>query len=72
MKLDEVRAIAISLGANPGKPSITGTIRAIQLAEGNFDCFGSADNCECDQVGCRWREDCFIYGGVNCSGEQRH
>jgi hypothetical protein len=35
-------------------------IRAIQRAEGNFDCYGTATEEECDQEGCLWREDCFV------------
>ena len=34
--------------------------RAIQRAEGNFDCFGTAADGVCDQDRCLWREDCFI------------
>ena len=33
-------------------------IKAIQRAEGNFDCFGTAAN-YCDQMDCAWREDCI-------------
>jgi hypothetical protein len=34
-------------------------IKAIQIKEGNFDCFATAYGGVCDQTGCRWREDCF-------------
>jgi len=34
-------------------------IRAIQRAEGNIDCFGTAAEEECSQEGCLWREECF-------------
>jgi hypothetical protein len=34
-------------------------IRAIQRAEGNFDCFGTAAEEECSQEECLWREECF-------------
>lgn len=34
-------------------------VRAVQRAEGNFDCFGTAVEGECDQEDCMWREDCF-------------
>ena len=34
-------------------------IHAIQLEEGNFNCFASAFFGECDQVGCIWKNDCF-------------
>lgn len=33
-------------------------VRAIQKAEGNFDCFGTATNL-CDQMACCWRSDCL-------------
>jgi hypothetical protein len=33
-------------------------IKAIQIAEGYFDCFGSAIN-SCDQVNCIFRKDCL-------------
>jgi len=34
-------------------------IRAIQRAEGNFECFGTAVSGNCDQMNCLWREDCL-------------
>jgi len=33
-------------------------VKAIQKAEGNFDCFGTATN-YCDQMACCWRSDCL-------------
>lgn len=33
-------------------------IRAIQTAEGNFPCFGTAKD-YCDQMSCSWRGDCL-------------
>jgi len=33
-------------------------IKAIQRAEGNFDCFGTASN-YCDQMSCLFRQDCL-------------
>jgi len=59
VKMDEIRNIAKSLGINPGKLSKTELIKHIQTDEGNFDCFATACNGECDQPGCLWREDCF-------------
>lgn len=57
---NEVRARAKALGVKQprgaNKPTL---VRLIQLAEGNFDCFGKAENGECDQTDCLWREDCF-------------
>jgi hypothetical protein len=34
-------------------------IRSIQLAEGNFPCFGTATAGLCDQTNCLWRVDCL-------------
>ncbi len=59
MKLNEVRAIAKAYGIAPGKLPKPGVIKLIQSAEGNFDCFATAQNGECDQTSCLWRDDCF-------------
>lgn len=59
MKLAEVSAIAKSQNISPGKLTKKQLIKAIQAAEGNFDCFATARNDECDQVNCCWRLDCF-------------
>jgi len=59
MTIQEVRSMAKSKGvktANTMKK--TDIIRAIQLSEGNFDCFGRASSGYCDQSGCGWKEDC--------------
>lgn len=34
-------------------------IRAIQRAEENQDCFGSAWRFDCQQFNCCWRQDCL-------------
>ena len=34
-------------------------IRAIQEAEGNFPCFGTARDGHCDREDCAWKEDCL-------------
>jgi len=59
MKLADVIAMAKLQGINPGNLAKTELIKTIQTIEGNFDCFGTARNGECDQVNCCWREDCF-------------
>jgi hypothetical protein len=59
MNLAEVRAIAKLQSIIPGDLTKTELIKAIQTIEGNFDCFATAHNGECDQVNCLWREDCF-------------
>jgi hypothetical protein len=60
MDIQEIRQIAGQLGINPTGMGKTDLIRAIQRAEGNFDCFGTAVDEECDQENCLWREDCFF------------
>jgi hypothetical protein len=59
MKLEDVRAIARSHSIKPDHLSKTELIKTIQTEEGNFDCFGSAYNGECDQENCLWRKDCL-------------
>ena len=59
MNVQEIRQIAIQIGVKPGKMDKTRLVRTIQLQEGNFDCFASAVDGECDQVDCLWRRDCF-------------
>jgi len=59
VNMQEVRQVAKDLGIKTGGVSKLKVIRSIQLREGNFDCFASAVTGECDQLGCRWRDDCF-------------
>ncbi|MFA6016062.1 MAG: SAP domain-containing protein [Gallionellaceae bacterium] len=59
MKLDQIRSIAKSLNLTPGKLGKADLIRSIQSREGNFDCYASAVNGECNQAECLWRTDCF-------------
>mgnify|MGYP000704716263 CR=1 FL=1 len=59
MNLKQVKEIARSKGVKVGKMNKENIIRAIQKAEGNFECFGTAQNNYCDQYECLWREDCL-------------
>jgi hypothetical protein len=59
MKLEEIRTIAKSLRIKPSNLSKTELIRKTQAKEGNFDCYATASNRECDQTNCLWRENCF-------------
>jgi hypothetical protein len=59
MKLEEIRNIAKARCIHPGKLSKIDLVKTIQSEEGNFDCFGSAVDGQCDQLGCSWRDDCF-------------
>ncbi|MGE5311314.1 MAG: Rho termination factor N-terminal domain-containing protein [Nitrospirota bacterium] len=58
MTLRELQKLAKQLGLNPGKVRKAELIKAIQRAEGNFDCFGTAKD-YCDQLNCLFREDCL-------------
>ena len=51
--------VLAELGARPKGMTILDFTHAIQRAEGNFDCFGTAVDGVCDQDLCMWREDCF-------------
>ena len=59
MKYKEIKTIAEKRGIASAGIAKDDLIRAIQRAEGNFDCYGSAVNGYCDQEGCLWREDCL-------------
>lgn len=49
---------AKEFGVNPRGLSKAELIHAIQRAEGNFDCYGTATHW-CDQPDCLWRHECF-------------
>ena len=57
-KLQEVRTIARKMGINTRSVTLTELIRAIQRAEGNKDCYMTAQVLTCGQVNCCWREVC--------------
>ncbi|MDT8452520.1 MAG: SAP domain-containing protein [Gammaproteobacteria bacterium] len=59
MQMQEIRGLAKDLGIKTSRMSKAGLIQEIQLNEGNFNCFASAANGECDQSQCAWRNDCF-------------
>lgn len=61
MNMVAVRKKAKALGLRTCAPRKADLIRTIQVAEGNFDCFGTAETC-CDQRRCCWREDCLDKG----------
>lgn len=58
--INEVRKIAKTYGIASLKMKKTEMIRAIQKAEGNFDCYGNAVNGYCDQKACLWYDDCMV------------
>jgi hypothetical protein len=59
MTISQVREIARKRGIRTARMAKADIVRAIQRAEGNFDCFGSARGGYCDQGNCLWREDCL-------------
>lgn len=59
MNVQEVRAMAKKIGIKTSGLNKMSLIHSIQLAEGNFNCFSSAMNEDCDQSECVWRDDCF-------------
>jgi len=59
MNMQEIRVLAKDFGIKTSRMSKMELIRTIQLTEGNFNCFASATNGQCDQSKCKWRDDCF-------------
>jgi hypothetical protein len=59
MNITEVRDIAKARGITATNLFKTELIRTIQAREGNFDCYATAFDGVCDQLGCIWRDDCF-------------
>lgn len=59
MTLKEIREIAKEKGVKGGKMKKDELVHAIQLAEGNFDCYGTAVGGDCTQSDCFWRSDCL-------------
>ena len=59
MNMQEIRVRAKDFDINTSRMSKAKLIQTIQLSEGNFNCFASAIEGECDQTNCMWRDDCF-------------
>ncbi|MCG6919042.1 MAG: Rho termination factor N-terminal domain-containing protein [Deltaproteobacteria bacterium] len=58
MIVKELQKMAKDLGIKTSGLKKVEMIKAIQRAEGNFDCFGTASN-YCDQMSCLFRQDCL-------------
>ena len=58
MNIAEIKTRAKSMGIKPVRMKKDSLIQAIQVAEGNFDCFGTATD-YCDQLECSFRDDCL-------------
>lgn len=59
MNLKELREMTKIYGIKASKMKKDELIKALQRAEGNFDCFGSALSGDCSQEDCLWRSDCI-------------
>ncbi len=59
MNMQEIRGRAKDFGIRTSHLNKMQLIQEIQLSEGNFNCFASATEGECDQMNCSWRDDCF-------------
>ena len=60
MTLKQIKEIAKQKNIKVGNTKKENIIRAIQRAEGNFVCFGTAAAGICDQMTCSWRDDCLV------------
>ena len=58
MRWNDIRKQARSLGIKTRNLTKAEVIRALQRAEGNFDCFGRSEG-YCDRGDCAWRDDCL-------------
>jgi hypothetical protein len=58
MKCKQIRERAEALGLDSAHLNKKEIIHAIQIAEGNFPCFLTAQDF-CDQANCCWRADCL-------------
>jgi len=58
MKMQEIRTIGKKYGLNPFGKTKAKLIREIQIAEGNFNCYGTAFE-YCDQSKCCFRSICL-------------
>lgn len=59
MNMQDIRTIAKQHLIDASGLSKKEIIHKLQRQEGNFDCFATAYDGECDQAGCVWRDDCF-------------
>jgi len=59
MNMQDIRERAKDIGIKTSGMNKLKLIQTIQLTEGNFNCFASAFDNECDQLNCIWRDDCF-------------
>ena len=58
MNMNQVKEVAKDRGVIPGKMRKEALIRAIQVQEGNPQCFNTDFSQACEQEQCLWRGDC--------------
>jgi len=58
MRYQDIQKMAKRMGLQANKMRKTEMVRAIQRAEGNNACYGTAVSF-CEQHNCLWREDCL-------------
>lgn len=59
MNMQEIRVIAKDHGIKTSRMTKLQLVQEIQRSEGNFPCFATPIDGECDQLNCIWRKDCF-------------
>ena len=67
MQMQDIRVIAKERGLKTSGLKKQDLIKQIQSAEGNFDCFATAYDGICDQMGCLWRDDCLKVSAIESS-----
>lgn len=66
-KYNEIQKMAKTMGINTFQMKKKDMILAIQRAENNIECFGSARVEHCQELACLWREDCVSLNESNKS-----
>ena len=59
MNMQDIRKMAKRLDISTKRVKKLDLVRSIQLEEGNFACFMTAEKGTCDQDACLWRKDCL-------------
>ena len=57
VSMKQIKGMARRFEINPAGLSRTELVRKIQIAEGNFPCYRTAEK-SCDQPDCLWLDDC--------------
>jgi hypothetical protein len=57
-KFNEIQKMAKNMGVNTFQMKKKDIILAIQRAENNVECFGTARVENCQELACLWRDDC--------------